>query len=169
MEKNKVRFITRTALMAATYAAITIAFSGMSYGQVQFRISEILVLFAFIDAKYAPGLILGCFLANLPSPLGIIDVVIGTLATTFAVLFIIQVKKVFGYNKKALILSSLGPVVFNALLVGWELEYLFQTPFWMNALYVAIGEFAVVTIAGNIIVSAVMDNERIADKLKLEE
>lgn len=169
MEKNKVRFITRTALMAAAYAAITIAFSGMSYGQVQFRISEILVLFAFIDAKYAPGLILGCFLANLPSPLGIIDVVIGTLATTFAVLFIIQVKKVFGYNKKALILSSLGPVISNALLVGWELEYLFQTPFWMNALYVAIGEFAVVTIAGNIIVSSVMDNERIADKLKLEE
>ncbi len=169
MEKNKVRFITRTALMAAAYAAITIVFSGMSYGQVQFRISEILVLFAFIDAKYAPGLILGCFLANLPSPLGIIDVVIGTLATTFAVLFIIQVKKVFGYNKKALILSSLGPVVFNALLVGWELEYLFQTAFWMNALYVAIGEFAVVTIAGTIIVSAVMENERITDKLKLEE
>ena len=168
MEKNRVKFITRTALVAAVYAAVTIAFSGISYGQIQLRISEILVLFAFIDAKYALGLILGCAMANLPSPLGVIDVVAGTFATAVALLYILQIKKFFGFNKKSLVLASLGPVISNALIVGWELKYLFQTPFWMNALYVAIGEFVVVTIAGTLIISAVMGNDRVIEKLKMD-
>ncbi len=168
MEKNRIKYITRTALVAAAYAAVTIIFSFMSYGQIQFRISEILVLFAFIDAKYALGLILGCMLANLPSPLGVIDVMAGTFATAVALLYIVQIKKALGFSKKTLILASFGPVVSNAFIIGWELKYLFQTPFWMNALYVAIGEFAVVTIAGTLIISAVMSNDRVIEKLKMD-
>nr|WP_312579068.1 QueT transporter family protein [Sedimentibacter sp.] len=167
MEKNRVQFITKTALIAAAYAAITIAFSFLSYGQVQFRISEILVLFAFIDPKYTTGLILGCILANLPSPLGVIDVVVGPIATLIAILFIIGVKKAFGYNKKSLIIASLGPVISNAVIVGLELTYLFQTPFWMNALYVGLGEFVVVTIVGTIVVSGIMKNDRVLEKLSI--
>ena len=52
MKKINTRFITRTALIAAIYAALTYAFAWMSYGQVQFRVAEILVLFAFIEPKY---------------------------------------------------------------------------------------------------------------------
>jgi len=165
MEKNKVRFITHTALIAAAYAAITIVFSFLSYGQVQFRISEILVLFAFIEPKYTTGLVLGCILANLPSPLGIIDVVAGSFATFIALLLIIGVRKSFGYNKKSLLIASLGPVISNAIIVGWELNYLFQTPFWMNALYVGIGEFVVVTLAGTAVVNNIMKNDRVIKKL----
>ena len=167
MEKNKVRFITHTALIAAVYAAITIVFSFLSYGQVQFRISEILVLFAFIEPKYTTGLVLGCILANLPSPLGIIDVVAGSFATFIALLLIIGVRKSFGYNKKSLLIASLGPVISNAIIVGWELNYLFQTPFWMNALYVGIGEFVVVTLAGTAVVNSIMKNDRVVEKLKI--
>ena len=167
MEKNKVRFITHTALIAAAYAAITIVFSFLSYGQVQFRISEILVLFAFIEPKYTTGLVLGCILANLPSPLGIIDVVAGSFATFIALLLIIGVRKSFGYNKKSLLIASLGPVISNAVIVGWELNYLFQTPFWMNALYVGIGEFVVVTLAGTAVVNSIMKNDRVVEKLKI--
>ena len=47
MKKNN-QFITRTALIAAAYAALTYAFAWMSYKELQFRISEVLVLFAFI-------------------------------------------------------------------------------------------------------------------------
>lgn len=165
MEKNKVRFITHTALIAAAYAAITIVFSFLSYGQVQFRISEILVLFAFIEPKYTTGLVLGCILANLPSPLGIIDVVVGSFATFIALLLIIGVRKSFGYNKKSLLIASLGPVISNAIIVGWELNYLFQTPFWMNALYVGIGEFLVVTVFGSAVVNKIMKNNKVVEKL----
>lgn len=169
MKKNKVQFITKTALVAAAYAALTIAFSFTSYGQVQFRISEILVLFAFIEPKYTTGLVLGCILANLPSPLGVIDVVAGSFATFVAILFIIGVRKTFGYCKKSLIIASLGPVISNAIIVGWELTYLFQTPYWMNALYVGIGEFAVVTIAGTVVISSMMKNSRVIEKLAINK
>lgn len=168
MEKNKVQFITKTALIAAVYAALTIGFSFMSYGQVQFRISEILVLFAFIEPKYTTGLVLGCILANLPSPLGVIDVVVGSIATFIAIMYIIWVRKTFGYNKKSLIIASLGPVISNALLVGWELKYLFQTPLLINALYVGIGEFVVVTIVGTIVVNSIMKNDRVVEKLRID-
>jgi uncharacterized membrane protein len=69
MKRNN-QFITRTALIAAAYAALTYAFAWMSYEQIQFRISEVLVLFAFIEPRYGLGLVLGCILANLASPLG---------------------------------------------------------------------------------------------------
>ena len=167
MEKNKVQFITHTALIAAAYAALTYFFAFMSYGQVQFRISEILVLFAFIEPKYGLGLVLGCILANLTSPLGVIDIIVGSFATLIAVLFIIQVKKVFGYNKKSLALASFGPVISNAIFVGLELTYLFQTPFILNALYVAIGEFVVVTVVGTAVVNALMKNTNLAGKLSI--
>ena len=167
MEKNKVQFITHTALIAAAYAALTYIFAFMSYGQVQFRISEILVLFAFIEPKYGLGLVLGCILANLTSPLGVIDIVVGSFATLVAVLFITQVKKVFGYNKKSLALASLGPVISNAIFVGLELTYLFQTPFMLNAMYVAIGEFTVVTLVGTTVVNTVMKNANLTGKLSI--
>jgi uncharacterized membrane protein len=164
MEKSK--FITRTALIAAAYAALTYAFAFMSYNEVQFRVSEILVLFAFIEPRYGLGLILGCVLANAASPLGVIDVVVGSFATFVAILFIIIIRKIFGYNKKSLIIASLGPVISNALFVGLELTYLFKTPFLMNAMYVAIGELVVVTIAGTVVVNTIMHSSFI-DKLSM--
>ncbi len=167
MEKNNVQFITRTALIAAAYAALTYAFAWMSYEQLQFRVAEILVLFAFIEPKYGLGLVLGCVLANMASPLGVIDVVVGSFATFIAVMFIVTVRKTLGYNKKSLIAASLGPVISNAVLVGFELTYLFQTPFFINALYVAIGELVVVTLAGTVVVNSIMKNTNLVDRLSI--
>lgn len=165
MKKNNVQFITRTALIAAAYAALTYVFAWMSYDQVQFRISEVLVLFAFIEPKYGLGLIIGCLLANLASPLGVIDIVVGSSATFLAIMFIVQVRKLLGYNKKALIIASFGPVISNALLVGLELTYLFGTPFLANAFYVGLGEFVVVTILGTLVVNSLMKNHALTERL----
>lgn len=149
MEKNKAKFVTQTAIVAALYTALTLVFSFMSYGAVQFRVAEILVLLVFIDKKYFLGLVLGCAISNAFSPLGMIDVVVGTLATSIALLFIIFIKKIMKDNKKSLIIASLGPVISNAVFVGIELTVLFkELPFIVNAAYVALGEFVVVTIAG---------------------
>lgn len=165
MEKNK--FITRTALIAAAYAALTYLFAFMSYNDIQFRISEILVLLAFIEPRYGLGLILGCVLANIASPLGVIDVVVGSFATFVAIMFIVTIRKTLGYNKKALFIASLGPVISNALFVGLELTYLFSTPFVLNAFYVAIGEFVVVTLAGTAVINSIMKKESIVENLKI--
>lgn len=166
MKKDN-QFITRTALIAAAYAALTYAFAWMSYEQIQFRISEVLVLFAFIEPRYGLGLVLGCILANLASPLGVIDIVVGSFATLLAIMFIVLVRKLLGYNKKALIIASLGPVISNALLVGLELTYLFNTPFLWNAFYVAVGEFTVVTLIGTVVVNSIMKNNVLIDRLSI--
>jgi len=169
MKINNVQFITRTALIAAAYAALTYAFAWMSYEQLQFRISEILVLFVLIEPKYGLGLVLGCVLANLASPLGLIDVIVGSAATLLAIMFIVQVRRLLGCNKKALVIASFGPVISNALLVGIELTYLFNTPFSLNAFYVAIGEFAVVTIAGTVTVNSIMKNNILTERLSFNQ
>lgn len=152
MEKNKTKFITKTAIVAALYVALTWAFSWMSYGAIQFRVAEILVLLVFIDKKYFLGLVLGCAISNAFSPLGMVDVIVGTFATIVALLSIMFIRKIMGDNKKSLIISSLGPVISNAVFVGIELTILFkELPFILNAAYVAFGELVVVTIAGVII------------------
>ena len=83
MEKNRVntKFLVSTALIAAIYVVMTLAIAPMSFGMVQVRFSEMLMLMAFIDKKYAPGLALGCFIANCFSPFGMMDIVFGTTCT----------------------------------------------------------------------------------------
>jgi uncharacterized membrane protein len=156
MKENRTKFITETAIVAALYVALTLAFMGISYGAIQFRVAEILVLLVFVDKKYFLGLVLGCAISNAFSPLGMIDVVVGTLATVAALLHIIFVRKYFGDNNKSLVIASLGPVLANGMFVGIELTVLFkELPFIVNAAYVALGEFVVVTIAGVLIFSKI--------------
>jgi uncharacterized membrane protein len=42
----------------------------------------------------------------------------------------------------------LMPALFNAVLVGWELSVYIGGAFWLNAVYVAIGEVTVLLILG---------------------
>ena len=47
------------------------------------------------------------------------------------------------------LVGLLMPALTNALLVGWELTVYIGGGFWLNALYVAIGEAAVLLIFGS--------------------
>ena len=46
------------------------------------------------------------------------------------------------------LLGMLMPAFFNAVLVGWELTVYIGGGFWLNAVYVAIGEVAVLLTLG---------------------
>ena len=78
---NKTKRIVTTAAIAALYAATTLVIAPLSFGNYQFRISEVLVLLALFDPLYIGGLTLGCFIANMLGPNGIMDVIFGTIAT----------------------------------------------------------------------------------------
>ena len=136
-----IKTITVNAVIAALYAILTIVCAPFSYGPIQFRISEILVLLCFWNKKYSIGLILGCFLANLNSPTMTLDILFGTAATAIACVGIMF--------SKHLAIAILFPIVVNAFVVGWELTY-FGEPFWFSCGYIALGE-AVVLVAGYII------------------
>lgn len=149
MNNNKtVQRLVKTAIIAALYAVITLVLAPISYGPIQFRVSEIMVLLAFFDPFYIVGLTIGCFIANILGPNGLMDIIFGTLATFISV-YAISITEKFMKNKKAsLIAASLWPTIFNGLIIGWTLNELYELPLLLSIGEVAIGEFVVVTIIG---------------------
>lgn len=135
--KMNVRFLCESAVVAALYAVLTWVLAPISYGPIQFRISEILVLLVFFNPKYAYAIILGCFVSNTTSSLGWYDMVFGTLATTLAVLPMIKTKRIG--------IASIYPVISNALIVSFELWLAFKEPgvFFFNVGTIALGEAVV--------------------------
>ncbi|SHJ67155.1 Uncharacterized membrane protein [Dethiosulfatibacter aminovorans DSM 17477] len=167
MRKFTTESLVRSAMLAALYVAVTLAFEPVSYGQVQFRISEILVLFAFLDPMYSIGLTLGCAIANMFSPLGIMDVLFGTTATFIAIMLIVQTRKSLGFNVKSLFVASLWPAVANGVIIGIELNYLFQLPLLASMVYVAAGEVVVVSIVGVLIFNAIISNKKFVEMMTI--
>lgn len=139
--------IVKTAIVAAIYAALTIGLSPISYGPVQFRLSEVLILLAFINSDYIVGLTIGCLIANLLGPYGLADIIFGTFAT-FVSAWMVYLTPKFINGKYAIWVASLWPVLANAVIVGLMLNIFFKLPLILSMLEVGIGEFGVVTIVG---------------------
>lgn len=142
MSKNEIlntKNIVRLALVAALYAAMTLAIPGLSFGPIQFRFSEILVLLCFYRKDYCVSLTLGCLIANLFSPFGLYDIIFGTLATAVAVIPMFYMPNIW--------LAALLPVISNGLIVGFEL-FLCGEPLWVSMGTVALGELVVIVVIG---------------------
>ncbi len=155
MNNKKILHLVHGAMIAAIYAAATYLSSvfALAYGPVQFRISEALTVLAVFTPAAIPGLTVGCILGNLSSPFGVWDIVFGSLATLLAAICARKLRKVT--FKSLPLLSILMPVIFNAVIVGAEITFLFPTDapsltaFIIAALQVGAGE-AAVCLAGGI-------------------
>ena len=139
--KMHARYLAYGAIIAAMYAALThlqnILIPNSASMAVQFRASEALCVLAFFTPAAVPGLTLGCALFNLSFAGALpLDALVGSAATLLATLAMRLTRK---YPLVALSM----PAVFNAILVAWELTAYIGGGFWLNALYVAIGEMAV--------------------------
>jgi len=157
--KNSIKLI-KMALVAALYIALTFVFAPISFLGVQFRFSEVMVLLAVVDPLYIPALTMGCLIANFLSPIGIVDVIVGTAATLLSLIAMSKTKNLF--------VASLWPTIFNAFMVGAELYYVLNFPFWLSVLQVAVGEFAVVSIAGVVIFKYILNNRSLLNILELK-
>ena len=148
MKNDLTKRLTRTAIIAAIYAVITVAIAPLSYMGVQFRISEILVLLAVFDPLYIGGLTLGCLIANLLGPNGPLDVILGTLATFISVYAIYLTGKIVKNYRAKLLIASIWPTLFNGLIIGWMLNMLYGFPLVLSMGQVALGELVVITCIG---------------------
>ncbi|MGL4848085.1 MAG: QueT transporter family protein [Clostridium sp.] len=161
MEK-KTKRIVYSALIAAIYAATTLLLAPLSFGPIQARFSEVLVLFAYFDPFYIVGLTLGCFIANILGS-SLMDAVIGSFATLISVIMIYQTSKLkISSEKIKLFIASLWPVIFNGLIIGWMLvEFVIPksegVTILVAGLQVAAGEFLVVSIIGVIVIYKLKD------------
>lgn len=153
--KNSVHRLAFSAATAAAYAALTIIFSWCSFGPVQLRIAEALCILPFFFPGTAWGVFVGCIVANLLSPAGLLDVVFGSLATLLCVLCVLWGRRRLAKRPwLARIFTCAMPVLWNALIVGAVLAYLavplalFPATFVIYALEVAAGETIVMFAIG---------------------
>ena len=140
------RSVCLSAMIAALYAALTLLLAPISYGAIQCRISEAMTLLPILLTQAIPGLVIGCLVANLLSPVAVWDVIFGTLATLIAAL------GTYWLRKKPL-LAALCPVAANGVIVGVMLAVFYALPLWMTMLEVAVGE-AVAVALGFILLAA---------------
>lgn len=132
--------LVKAAMIAALYAALTVMLSPLSYGAIQVRFSEIFNNLAVFNKRYIWALTVGCAIANLNSPLGIVDVIFGSLGT----LVMTSISYFLSKRVKS-VWTKLTIAVVVCTLMTWtvalEMHIVNHLPFWPTYLTVAIGEF----------------------------
>ena len=122
---ERIRFLTVTGIIAGLYAVMTLVLAPLSFGPVQCRLSETLTVLAVYTPTAIPGLTLGCALSNLvgltmgANVAGALDILLGTVATGLAAWLSYLLRGVRWGGLP--VVSTLPPVILNALIVGTEL------------------------------------------------
>ncbi len=155
--KINYNFITKNTVIICLYFTISIFISPISYGSIQFRISEILVLLPFINKKYSIGIILGCLITNFFSPFGIIDMIFGTFATFLTVIMVSKSKTLF--------VASLWPTIFS-IIVSIQITIIQNIPILISSIQIMISEFIIVTIIGYPIFKIIIKNKKLYNMIK---
>lgn len=129
--KSQILSITKIAIVAALYVVLTVLIYPLSFNEIQIRFSEVLLLLCFFDRKYGVGIVVGCAISNLFSPIPL-DVLFGTLQTIIAVLLI-------GYLRPLLL--SLALTVISMVVIGLEIAVISSFDmWWLITLEVMAGE-----------------------------
>ena len=147
---SNTRHLTRAAIIAAVYVTLTFVFQPISFGAIQFRIAEALMLLPILIPEAVPGLFIGCLMANLLCGGIWFDVILGSLATLLAA---VAVRKLY----RCPAVAAAMPAVFNGLIVGPVVYFAYvKAPgaaiqlsvLLFNMLTVAIGEVIVCYVLG---------------------
>lgn len=134
---NKTKFLTQAAMIAAIYVVLVEVFKPFSYGIMQVRIAEVLTVLPYFTPAAVPGLTVGVIISNIIGPYGVLDIVVGSLATLIAAYFT--------YKMRKKILAPLPPIVVNAIIIGLMLYYIFlgspdEAPLLAIMGWVALGQ-----------------------------
>ena len=134
---NKTKFLTQAAMIAAIYVILVEIFKPISYGIMQVRIAEVLTILPYFTPAAVPGLAVGVLISNTLGPNGMLDIILGTLATLIAAYLT--------YKTQRKILAPLPPILINAVIIGAMLYYIFlgtadETALTVIMAWVALGQ-----------------------------
>lgn len=143
--KISARQISIGGVVAALYLVITITpgISAISYGMLQVRIAEALTVLPFLYSGAIGGLFAGCLLANLFGPVGLVDIVFGSLITLLAAWGTYLTRRL---GKP--LLAPLPPILLNGFGVAAYLHTIIGQPYVVVALYILAGEFLACYLLG---------------------
>lgn len=150
--------LVKGGAVASIYVVLTMALP--AYTALQFRLSEIMTLLAYFNPFYIIPLTLGCAIANIASPFGIVDVIFGSLASFLATTAMSKTKNMY--------ITSLWPAVFSVI-IGLEILIFSGQPvnFFLITGQIMLSEIVVVTLIGVPIMKQLMKNKHF-EKLVLE-
>ena len=171
--KDNVRKIAFSGVVAALYAAMTLALMPISYGPLQVRLSEVMCILPFFFPFTVWGLFVGCIVANIFSPYPL-DIIVGSTASLLAALCTMYIGKMGSRDKLATkALACFPPVLFNAVLIGAMIAFLvvgegaadaFLPVFISYGLWVGLGQLIVLYLLG-LPLMVYLPTTKIIDKL----
>lgn len=146
------KYLTKASLIAAIYIVLVVIqilplpLANLTFGPIQLRIAEGLVLLPLVEAAAVPGVFVGCLLANLLlapySGFGLLDILGGSLVTLLAAYLTSKMK-----NR---ITGMIPPVVLNGLIVSIWVSYFTKIPYFWTVIGIGGGELLSVAIFGSI-------------------
>jgi len=156
--RKRSRFLAHSAIIAALYTVLcyfqNLLFPGSASWAIQLRAAEALCILAFFTPAAIPGLGIGCLLFNLSFAGALpLDFLVGTLASVLSAAAMYWLRNIKW--RRLPVPGLLMPGIANAFLVGWELTVYIGNPFWLNALYVALGEWIVLLTLGSALYMAI--------------
>ena len=149
MKENKTRNLVYGALIAAIYVVLTMVFRPISFGPIQFRISEALCILPYFTPAAIPGVFLGCLISNMLGGAVMMDVVFGSLATLIGAVGSWILRK----NRY---LVSVPPILSNTIIIPWVLKFAYGSEdlIWYMMVTVGIGEVLAIGVLGQILLTA---------------
>lgn len=149
-ESNKnTYFLAYGAVIAAIYVALTMATQPISFGPVQFRISEALCVLPYFTPAAVPGVFVGCLLSNLLCGAAGLDVVFGSLATLIGAIGSYALRR----NRW---MVCVPPILSNTVIIPWVLRFAYGSADLIPVamVTVGIGEVLAIGVLGSLLLTA---------------
>jgi len=141
----KIKTMAISGIIAALYVAVSLLIAPLAYSAIQFRISELFNHLIVFNKKFFFGIVLGVFVTNLFSPLGMYDLFFGVSQSILALSITIFSAKFISGIFKRMVFNTLV-FTFTMFIIAFELNLALELPFLLTWLTVAIGEFVVMAI-----------------------
>lgn len=135
------------AIYAALYAALVVELGGISYGIINFRIADAMVAAVpLLGIAGVLGHTIGVFVSNIPSPLGLIDLLntIPSFAMSFVIYYVYKKTR----NDYTVIATCSAYSFVLGTTVGAMLSPITHIPLLLSILYVALGNIVATVLIG---------------------
>lgn len=151
----KTKDIALQAMIATSYIVVTFSFQGVSFMAEQFRLSEFLLILVIFSKKNSVGIVLGTLISNMLSPVGVVDVIVGTGATALSC-YLMDVIKVRW-------ISYLIPAIVNGVIIGIMLHVVFTLPLIASMISVFVSELVVTFVLWTLVGDVILKNTQLQE------
>ncbi|MFP3916780.1 QueT transporter family protein [Lysinibacillus telephonicus] len=141
----KVKFLATTGIIAALYIAVTLLVAPFGFTEIQFRVSEMFNHLVAFNPRFMLGIVIGVFISNLFSPLGVYDLVFGVSHSIITLTIFILICK---FVKNTLLRMIINTFLFTVtmFIIAFELNLALELPFLLTWFTCAVGEFVVLAV-----------------------